>query len=76
MHICCETFVIYWIGKDSDQRGKEQTAKPQPAAPAQGGKDCGKGDRGRSHGRSQSGKGDKVCYKFKSRSGPPRRLGG
>jgi len=43
----------------------KQTEKPQPAAPAQGGKDRGKGDRGRSRGRSQSSKGDKVCYKFR-----------
>ena len=44
----------------------KQTEKPQPAAPAQGGKDRGKGkgDRGRSRGRSQSAKGDKICYKF------------
>ena len=45
----------------------KQTEKPQPAAPAQGGKDRGKGkgDRGRSRGRSQSAKGDKICYKFR-----------
>ena len=45
----------------------KQTEKPQPAAPAQGGKDRGKGkgDRGRSCGRSQSAKGDKICYKFR-----------
>ena len=43
----------------------KQTEKPQPAAPAQGGKDRGKGDRGRPRGRSQSAKGDKICYKFR-----------
>ena len=45
----------------------KQTDKPQPAAPAQGGKDRGKGkgDRGRSRGRSQSTKGDRICYKFR-----------
>ena len=43
----------------------KQTEKPQPAAPSQGAEDRGKGDRGRSRGRSQSGKGDKVCYKFR-----------
>ena len=43
----------------------KQTEKPQPAAPAQGGKDRGKGDRGRSRGRRQSSKGDKVCYNFR-----------
>ena len=39
----------------------KQAEKPQPAAPAQGGKDRGKGDRGRPRGRSQSAKGDKRC---------------
>jgi hypothetical protein len=44
----------------------KQTEKPQPAAPAQGDKDRGKGDRGmRPRGRSQSAKGDKICYKFR-----------
>ena len=44
----------------------KQTEKPQPAAPAQGDKDRGKGDRGmRPCGRSQSAKGDKICYKFR-----------
>lgn len=44
----------------------KQTDKPQPAAPAQQGNDRGKGiDRGGSRGRSQSGKGEKICYKFR-----------
>ena len=41
----------------------KQTDKPQPAAPAKGGKDHRKGDRGNSRGRSQ--KGEKICFKFR-----------
>ena len=52
------------------EKNKQGSDKPQPAAPAQGGNPRGKGDRGdrgrgRSRERSQGGKGDKTCYKFK-----------
>ena len=52
------------------EKNKQGSDKPQPAAPAQGGNPRGKGDRGdRGRGRSrecsQSGKGDKICFKFK-----------
>ena len=52
------------------EKNRQGSDKSQPAAPAQGGNPRGKGDRGdrgrgRSRERSQSGKGDKICYKFR-----------
>ena len=51
------------------EKNKQGSDKPQPAAPAQGGNPRGKGrrgdrGRGRSRERSESTKGDKICYKF------------
>ena len=52
------------------EKNKQGSDKHQPAAPAQGDNPHGKGDqgdRGRGHSRerSQGGKGDKICYKFR-----------
>ena len=52
------------------EKNKQGSDKPQPAAPAQGGNPRGKGGRGdrgrgRSRERSESTKGDKICYKFR-----------